>query len=105
MVACLRRRLVVPMMLLAAPLFYVWSLHSSARRSSSRPLPFSYYNTMDCCAALLAFTLGALVALGGENARRRSRWSSRWPCCRGWPIRGRVLDLLEESQVTHARRA
>jgi dolichyl-phosphate-mannose-protein mannosyltransferase len=66
--ACIRRRLVFPIaLLLLAPLFYVWSLHSSGNPIFVPDLwPHSYYNTRYGLAALplFAFGLGALVALG-----------------------------------------
>ncbi|MEP7365173.1 MAG: glycosyltransferase family 39 protein [Acidobacteriota bacterium] len=65
--ACIRRRLAATMgLLLLAPLFYVWSLHSSGTPIFVPDLwPNSYYNTRYGLAALplLAFGLGALVAL------------------------------------------
>ena len=65
--ACIRKRLAAPMLLLLlAPLFYVWSLHSSGTPIFVPDLwPFSYYNTRYGLAALplLAFGAGALVAL------------------------------------------
>lgn len=74
LMSCVRRRLAIPAVLLVlAPLFYVWSLHSSGTPIFVPDLwPFSYYNTRYGLAALplLAFGLGALVALP-PNAKLR----------------------------------
>lgn len=67
MAACMRRRLAAPLgLLLLAPLFYVWSLHSAGLPIFLPGLwPNSYYNTRYALAALPALALGsgALVAL------------------------------------------
>ncbi|MCC7237724.1 MAG: glycosyltransferase family 39 protein [Bryobacterales bacterium] len=67
MAACMRRRLAAPLaLLLLAPLFYIWSLHSAGLPIFLPELwPNSYYNTRYALAALPALALGcgALVAL------------------------------------------
>ncbi len=73
-VAALFKRVFAPLALLsAAPLFYVWSVHSGGTPIYvPRLWPFSYYNTRYGLAALplLAFAAGALVAASPARLRR-----------------------------------